>query len=81
MVEEKISELSDKVIDASRLFAEELLRDVVDEANLRGDIDFQCIIFSLYAWVIHVLSSYGWDKDELILEMDTYFANIKREVC
>ena len=71
--EEFLPEPTDEIIENSHCYSEELIDDVIEEVNLRGDLELCSVMFGFYVLGIHALSSFGFSKKELIQEIDNHF--------
>ena len=77
--EEFLPEPSGEVIENSNLYADELVDDIIEEANLREDIELCSIMFSLYIHGIYALSYFGFSKHALIEEVYNHYPPEEQE--
>jgi hypothetical protein len=59
-------------LDVCEQQATKVLDELFQLENNLEDFDFTATIFSLYINCIHILSNSGWNKDELIKEVENH---------
>ena len=66
-------ELSNEIINNSNKYSDGLIDNMIEEVDLREDIEIGSVTFGLFVFGIHLLSSYGWTKKDLIEEIHNHF--------
>jgi len=66
-------ELSNEIINNSNKYSDGLIDNMIEEVDLREDIEIGSVTFGLFVFGIHLLSSFGWTKEDLIKEIHNHF--------